>query len=67
MFLLGHSRETTPKVLFDPITLENIFTYKSDRTLSNDEYTPTDYFVNGEVFHDLRSYNFTFYGFTKEE
>ncbi len=67
MFLLGHSEETTPKAFFDPITLENVFTYKSKRTLFNDEYTPTDYFTNGEVFQSMYSYNFTFRGFTKEE
>ena len=67
MFLLGHSEETTPKAFFDPITFENVFTYKSNRALLNNEYTSTDYFVNGEVFHDLRSYNFNFRGFTKEE
>ena len=67
MFLLGHSQETTPKAFFDPITLENVFTYKNRNSLLKHEFTPTDYFTNGEVFHDLCSYDFTFYGFTKEE
>ena len=67
MFLLGQSQETTPKAFFDPITLENVFTYKNRNSLLKHEYTPTDYFTNGEVFHDLCSYDFTFDGFTKEE
>ena len=70
MFLLGHSKRTVPKVifiLFDPVTLEDVFTYKGIGSLQKNKYTPTDYFTNGEVFRNLRSYVFNFRGFTEEE